>query len=181
MKQKFFADHYGAAEKLWEDVGSNNVKIYDVQDYQNVAQIPVHPLGLTAKWTHVAVATSGEEATGRDWMIVAPYRLDASKATNEKCYDIDPVLFVLESDTGSPHPSGAVAYHQTFADRTTPVTGFKDMTLEVAVNDLRSKVTTGLLPLPAAPPGVLEAMQHMVGKLRADFIGESARERQSHE
>src|SRR5947209_2413830 len=118
MKQKLFVDNNAAAGKLFEDVGANNVRIYQVDEYERVAQVPVHPPGLTEKWSHVIVATSGDPSSQLDWMVVAPYRVDASKATNEKSIDIDPVLFVLDCNSGSPHPSGAVAYHQSFADRT---------------------------------------------------------------
>ena len=171
MKSKFFADHSRAAEQLLKDVGLNNVKTYDVADYQRVAQVPVHPPELTDKWTHVSVATSGEPVTGCEWLVVVPYRLDSSKSTNEKCYDIDPVLFVFQSNSGNPHPSGAVAYHQDFPDRTTPVPGYKESAIDKAVSELRTTITANSLTLAEGPPEVLSALSHMVGKFRSDFIG----------
>jgi len=173
MKQKFFADHNAAAEKLYNDVGVNNVRIYEVAEYGRIAKIPVHPHALTEKWSQVVVATSGDSSEGRDWMVVAPYRVDWSKVTNEKCIDIDPVLFVFDSNSGSPHPSGSVAYHQDFSGRTTAVPGYETVDVDVAVSDLRTKVMTGLDPLPTAPPEVLASLQHMVNKFRSDFIGEN--------
>lgn len=173
MKQKFFADYNAAAEKLYQDVGVNNVKIYDVQEYERISQIPVHPTNLTEKWSQVIVVASGDASASRDWMVVAPYRVDASKMTNEKCIDIDPVLFVFDSNSGSPHPSGSVAYHQKFSGRTTAVPGYEKVDVDDAVSDLRTKVTTGLAPLPNAPPEVLSALHYMVNKFRADFIGEN--------
>jgi len=173
MKQKFFADHNAAAEKLYNDVGVNNVKIYDVQEYERISQIPVHPSSLTSKWSQVVVAASGDATSGRDWMVVAPYRVDETKKTHEKCIDIDPVLFVFDSNSGSPHPSGSVAYHQDFSGRTTAVPGYETVDVAVAVSDLRAKVMSGLDPLPAAPPEVLSSLQHMVTKFRSDFLGEN--------
>lgn len=172
MKQKLFADHNAAAEKLFEDVGANNVRIYQVDEYERIAQLLVHPPTLTEKWSQVVVAASGDLSSHRDWMVVAPYRVDASKKTSEKCIDIDPVLLVLDSNSGLPHPSGAVAYHQTFPDRTTTIPGYEKVDLEAAVADLRTKVTAGIEPLEAAPPQVLSALHHMVGKFRADFTDE---------
>jgi hypothetical protein len=169
MKEKFFADHRDAARKLFQDVGSNNVKVYDVSDYERLAQIPVHPQSVTQKFTHVTVAASGEAVTGRDWMIVAPYRLDESKSTKEKCYDIDPVLFVLDSTDNTPHPSGVVAYHQDFDRRTTPAPGYGSYPMQDAVSEIRSKVVSGLQPLEQAEPEVLNSLQHMVRKFRSDF------------
>ena len=171
MKQKFFADHNAAAEKLYEDVGVNNVKVYDVAEYGRIAQVPVHPSALSEKWSQVVVATSGDAPAGRDWMVVAPYRVDSSKGSNEKCIDIDPVLFVFDSNTGTPHPSGAVAYHQDYPGRTTSVPGYETVQVEDAVCGLRAKVTTGLEPLPDAPSEVLSSLQNMVKKFRTDFIG----------
>ena len=171
--QKLFTDHNAASEKLYQDVGANNVRIYEVDEYERIAQLSVHPPSLTEKWTQVVVAISGDPSCpSRDWMVVAPYRVDASKKTNEKCIDVDPVLFVLDSDSGSPHPSGAVAYHQKFTDRTTTVHGYEKVDVDDAVADLRRKVTAGLEPLESAPPQVLTALHHMVGKFRADFTGE---------
>ena len=104
--------------------------------------------------------------------MVAPYRVDVSNKTNEKYIDIDPMLFVLDRDSGFPHPSGAVGYHQKFADRTTSVPGYENVDFDVTVSDLRKKVSAGLVPLEAAPSQVLSALQHMVGKFRVDFMGE---------
>lgn len=177
MKYKFFADHNSAAEKLYHDVGANNIKVYTVAEYERIAQILVHPNVYTEKWSQVSVAISGEAPTGHDcptrhdWMVVAPYRVDELKKTGEKCIDIDPVLFFFDSNTGSPHPSGVVAYHQNFSGRTTPYPGYETANLDAAVADLRMKITTELEPLESAPTEVLSALHHMVGKFRTDFLG----------
>lgn len=172
MKLKLFGDHNAAAEKLFQDVGTNNVRIYQVDEYERIAQLPVHPPSLTKKWSQVVVAASGDLSSHRDWMVVAPYRADVSKKTSEKCIDLDPVLLVLDSDLGLPHPSGAVAYHQTFPDRTTNIPGFEKVDLKATVADLRTRVIAGIGPLETAPPQVLSALHHMVGKFRADFTDE---------
>lgn len=106
-------------------------------------------------------------------MVITPYRVDESKKTNEKFIDIDPVLFVFESKSGTPHPSGSVAYHQDFPGRTTSVPGYETMEVEDTVSDLRAKVTTGLEPLPNAPSEVLASLQHMVKKFCVDFTGDN--------
>jgi hypothetical protein len=107
---------------------------------------------------------------GKTWMVIAPYRLDESKATREKCYDIDPVLFVLDSSSLSQHPSGVVAYHQGYDGRTTPVSGYETYPMGKAVTDIRSKIILDQQPLPNAPPEVLNALQHMVRKFKSDFL-----------
>lgn len=44
---------------------------------------------LLNKCTHVEIAVSGDASNGRDWMLIVPYRVDATQG-NKKCYDIDP-------------------------------------------------------------------------------------------
>lgn len=171
MKQKFFPDHNAAAEKLFQDVGENNVRIYDVAEYERIANLSIHPPRLIEKWSQVIVATSGDLSSCHQWMVVAPYRADTSKATDKKYIDIDPLLFVLDNNSGSSHPSGVVAYHQTFTYRTKEISGYEDVNVKEAVDDLRSKVITGLAPLETAPPEVLSALHHMVEKFRVDFTG----------
>ncbi len=167
-KETWFEDKQQAAAKLWADVGCNNVKVYDIPDYQQKANIEVHPSSLLDKCTHVEVAVSGDAATGRDWMLVAPYRVDANKA-NQKCYDIDPTLLILDADTGTPHPSGVAAYHQNFADRTSPIAGFDQGTVPQTVQALRQTLTNGVRPLESGSPQVLNALQFMYQKYGLAF------------
>jgi len=170
MKEKWFKDFSQSAEKLFKDVGANNVKVYEVPDYQLAAQIPVHPSGLTEKWSQVVIATSGDASANRDWMVVAPYRVDHTADANRKCIDVDPVLFVFDRDATTPHPSGVVAYHQEFIGRTSMIEDSQPQNLDDAVAKLRTKVLSGINPLQTAPPQVLEALQHMVDKYGLKFV-----------
>lgn len=170
MGEKWFRDFSKSAEKLFQDVGTNNVRVYEVPDYQQATQIPVHPSGLTEKWSQVVVATSGDGSAGRDWMVVAPYRVDHTKDPIKKCIDVDPVLFVFDRDATAPHPSGVVAYHQEFHGRTSTIEDSQPQNLDDAVARLRTKVLSGVSPLQTAPPQVLEALQHMVDKYGLNFV-----------
>ena len=166
--ERWFEDKQQAAAKLWADIGSNNVKVYDIQDYQQKATAEVHPSKLLNKCTHVEVACSGDVSAGRDWMLIAPYRVDTDK-NNEKCYDIDPTLFVLDTDTGTPHKSGVAAYHQDFTYRTSAIQGFEQSTLPQTVQSLRESLTTGVHPLESGSPQVLNALQFMHQKYGESF------------
>ena len=106
------------------------------------------------------VAVSGDSAAARDWMLIAPYRVDADRA-NQKCYDIDPTLLVLDTDSGTPHESGVAAYHRDFVYRTTPIQGFNQGTIAESVKSLRQTLTTGIQPLENSSPQVLNALQFM--------------------
>lgn len=176
-KEKWFEDKQQAAAKLFADVGSNNVKVYDVQDYQQKVNIQVHPTPLLDKCSHVEVACSGDPTSGRDWMLIAPYRVDAAN-DNKKCYDVDPTLFVLDTDSGSPHPSGVAAYHQGFGDRTSAIDGYDTGSLPQTVQSLRSSLTTGVQPLESGSPPTLNALSFMYQKYKSDF-GDTTSESQS--
>lgn len=171
-KERWFEDKQQAAAKLWADVGSNNVKVYDIHDYQQKASIEVHPSALLNKCTHVEVAVSGDCSTGRDWMLIAPYRVDADQH-NQKCYDVDPTLLVLDTDTGSPHPSGVAAYHQDFSLRTSQIQGFDQGTIPQTVQSLRQTLTTGVQPLESGSPQALNALSFMYEKYGNEFGGDS--------
>jgi hypothetical protein len=167
-KDKWFREKQQAASKLWADIGSNNVKVYDVQEYHQKASIEVHPPALLAKCTHVEVAVSGDASTGKDWMLIAPYRVDANK-NNEKCYDIDPTLLVLDSDTGAAHESGVAAYHQDFAHRTSTIQGFEQGSISQTVQSLRRALTTAVQPLESGSPQVSNALRFMYEKYGPSF------------
>jgi hypothetical protein len=171
-KERWFEDKHDAASKLWADVGSNNVRVYDIHDYQQRASLEVHPSTLLDKCTHIEVAVSGDDSTGRDWMLIAPYRVDADKS-NQKCYDVDPTLLVLDTDSGTPHPSGVAAYHQDFFQRTSPIQGFDQGTVPQTVHALRQALTTGVQPLESGSPQALNALSFMYEKYGKDFGGNS--------
>ena len=168
IKEKWFDDKQQAAAKLWADVGSNNVKVYDIQDYEQKVSVEVEPSSLLANCSHVEVAVSGDDSTGKDWMLIAPYRVDKNK-DNEKCYDIDPTLLVLDSDTGSPHVSGVAAYHQDFDHRTSPIEGMDQGTISQTVQTLRQSLQPSDQPLESGSPQVLSALQFMHEKFGPSF------------
>ncbi len=49
IDHKWFEDKLQAFSHLHQDVGTNNVKVYDVPDYMSKLQIPVHPKPLLDK------------------------------------------------------------------------------------------------------------------------------------
>jgi hypothetical protein len=166
-KDKWFEDKQHAFAKLYADVGQNNVKVYDIPDYTSKVQIPVHPKALLSKCTHVDVAISGDAATGEDWMIIAPYRVDED--SGQKVYDLDPILTVLDCDTGTASQSGVVAFHQDFTGRTSKIQGYERGTMDYTVSDLRQNLTTGQLPLESGSQPLLNGLAHMHNKYRDDF------------
>ena len=162
-KEKWFEDKHDAAVKFFADVGTNNVKVYDIRDYQLKANVEVHPTELLNRCTHVEVACSGDASSGHDWMLIAPYRVDVDK-NNKKVYDVDPTLLVLDTDTGNPHPSGVAAYHQSFDERTSDIEGFDQGSSPQTVQSLRSSLTTDVQPLASGSEPTLNALSFMYQK-----------------
>jgi hypothetical protein len=76
---------------------------------------------------------------------------------------------VLDTDTGKPHESGVAAYHQSFSQRTTEITGFDQGTIAQAVQSLRQSLTTGVQPLQSGSQQVLNALQFMHQKYGTSF------------
>jgi hypothetical protein len=164
--RSFFADKQKAAIRLFQDVGRNSVKCFDVPNYQGLVNVPVHPPGLADKWTHLYVACSGDESSRCDWLAVVPYRVDTSGTAGHKVCDLDPVLLVLDSDTGTPHDSGVVAYHRDFPGRTTALPGYETLSKEQTVSTVRSNLTSNMHALGNAPREVLNALHYMVNQYR---------------
>ena len=172
-KNKWFEDKQGAFAQLHKDVGANNVKVYSVSDYASMPQLPVLPPALLDKCSHVEVAVSGEVPSGRDWMVIAPHRVDEDSGC--KVHDVDPILAVLESDTGVPSPSGVVALHQGFPGRTTDIDGIDCGNLDQTVGELRRTLETGVAPLENGSQATLNALAHMYTKFNDQFgTGDSA-------
>lgn len=166
-KEQWFEDKKESFAKLYSDVGQNKVKVYDIHDYSSKSQIEVHPKSFLGKCTHVEIAVSGEVPSGRDWMLIVPYRVDGD--SGKKVYDADPVLTVLDSDSGMPSSSGVVARHRNFPERTTELLGYEHGTIEDTVKDLRQKLTTGVEPLASGSQTLLNALSYMHNKYKDQF------------
>ena len=143
-------DHQTAAENFYRDVGTNNIKTYDVVTFHAQATLKNCPFALTNKWAGVTVAVSGSRDENTDWMLFLPYRVDVSGSKSqpyqEKVYDRDPIIIALDSDTGKPREVALLAQHQSFQDRTTHVPGFVSMSYAETVTTLRSQLVTGSAP-----------------------------------
>ena len=163
MKLKFVTGHQEAVSNLYTDVGSNSVVCYDVPNFSTSSLASFSPPEYLAKCVSVSVAVSGDASHGREWMVICPFRVDQTGAHGDKVYDIDPFVATLDPDSGTPSLTGIVAYHQSFGGRTEGISGYQHLTKEATVSALRQQLVTGAAPVSAAPPSVLNALQHMAG------------------
>jgi len=149
------ANYKPAIEKLHEDVGSNNFRIYETDQFPT----GVIPNTLMNKCSQVAVACSSSPEDGRDWLIIFPYRVDSQGA--KKVYDYDPYVTVVDCSSVSPAESGCFRYHGTWDGRTSPIEGYEQCSVEMAVSDLREQIQTTSVPLNEAPAEILSALPVM--------------------
>jgi hypothetical protein len=170
IKKKWFADKQAAFVKLREDVGQNNVRIYDVGEYAENYSLQVHPASILSKFSHMEVAISGDPSSGNDWMLIAGYRVGSDGKT--KVYDVDPILTVLDSDSGTSHPSGVIAYHRNYSGRTTEIEGFDGYSDHDTVCALRKNLNVGVIPLASGSPTTLGALSYMHGLYMGDFVND---------
>jgi len=75
MPFKIITDHQLAAERFIEDVGSNNVRYFDIPEFTSDVIPSVYPASYLAKCTSVTIAVSGSVGEGVDWMVVCRIEL----------------------------------------------------------------------------------------------------------
>lgn len=165
--EKWFEDKSGAFNQLYQDVGNNNIKVYTVEDYKSKVSIPVHPPAVLDKFTHLEIATSGNVPSGPTWLSISSFRVDES--SGKKVYDNDPILTIVDSNTGSSHASGVINFHQDFDERTSNITGYETFTIEQTVSDLRNDIVSHAIPLESGSPTTLNALSHMYQKHKLAF------------
>ena len=113
-------------EQLHEDNKDNTVRFYKVgldklpADFISPSLIHADVYG---KSEFVAVGVSACQTDGRQYMYLAPGRIDLENG--ELVTDLDPILMVYDLKSGTAEPSGVTCFHGKFEGRTEPVsTGF---------------------------------------------------------
>ena len=147
-----------AVAQLRVDVDQGAIKFYT---------LPEAPTGIfhpdySAKCYSFAAAVSGNGAL--DYLVVLALRPDWAPTGDGKVIDIDTAAFCFKTDDLKVAPSGAALFHQNFAGRTNPITGYEGYTLESTVNDLHSKLIPGSKPISAIPCHYINAISHSITK-----------------
>jgi hypothetical protein len=147
-----------AVEQLRVDVDQGAIKFYTLPE----APIGIFDSKYSEKCYAFAAAVSGSGAL--DYLVVLALRPDWAKIGDGKVIDIDTAAFCFKTNDLKAAPSGAALFHQNFAGRTIPITGYEGYTLESTVNDLHSKLIPGSDPLSAAPAHYINAISHSIAK-----------------
>ncbi len=113
--------HEEASKKLAKDVQRNNVKFYDIESFKNKYSFINYPEEYLEKCANVTVAISG--SYDANWMLVAPYRVDIVKGTDQKVYDLDPMIINLDSNNDIVFPTAYIRYHGDFGNRGVDING----------------------------------------------------------
>lgn len=158
MSEKFtyLTGSLSAIEHLRIDAESGHMKYYDLPSFP----AGIIPTGYYDKCSSVGVAITGSGNV--DYLVILPQRPDYAKSGDAKDIDTDPVIFCFKPDSTKAFPTGVALYHQDFAGRTIPVSGYESFTLEETVNDLHSKLIPGYAPLSASPAPYRNAIVHGV-------------------
>lgn len=167
MPFKIISDHQAAADRFLQDVGSNNVRYFDIPSFTSDVIPSVYPASYLEKCTSVTVAISGSVTEGVDWMVFCPNRVDSDRRRGGLVHDIDPLILTLDSHQ-QPSPIGVIGYHLSFPGRTTPIAGYALSDYATSVSLIRSSIITGLDPLTQIPRPVDEALQHMANHFRTN-------------
>ena len=153
-------------KQLHEDFSDNKVKLYKVGwdkiPSSFIGPTLIHP-NVLKKSKFVAVGLSACPADGRQYMYLAPGRID--EANGEIVTDLDPIVMVYDLKLGTPAPSGVTCFHSNFEDRT------ESVGLEVRISDFREDIQREgeEVSFEKAPKRFTEAMNYSAKRYRNTF------------
>lgn len=164
IKEKDIKINPQVIDQIKKDLDSDGVRIYEFNKVPAifVDNNLIHP-AIIEKCSCITAATSACYDDGRNYMILAASRVD--KSNGEIVTDIDPIVMVADLETGSPAPSGCIRFHGHFKGRTESENLNID-TIDIAVLDLRKKITGSKQSFQGAPPRITEAMHYMANVYR---------------
>jgi hypothetical protein len=174
MKTKFVKGFESAMKKLSDDVGRNQIRFYTTNDFPG--GFPGLPPDLLRKCTSVRVAISACSAERRDYMLIAPNRLDRADKGSGYCHDMDPFIAYFDSESGKPCRTDIFCYHGRFRGRSEPVKDLLEHSndLEETVATLKEKVISSSQPIDEVDDRIKEAMHFMADVFRSEIDGEES-------
>jgi hypothetical protein len=174
MKTKFVQNFESAMKKLLDDIGRNQIRFYRTNEFPG--GFPRLPPGLLKKCTSVTVAISACSADQRDYMLIAPNRVDWADKGKGYCYDMDPFIGYFDSDSGEPCRTGVFCYHGKFPGRSEPVEESLEHcdNLEGAVTTLKEKVMSSSQCIDQVDHRIKEAMNFMANVFRSEIDWEES-------
>lgn len=156
-----------AAKRMYEDIGTGNIRTYTTASFSITQLTDVHPNQLLEKCVEVRVAVSGDAGSDRVWMGVMPIRVDhVSGGGGELEMQGDMTLLVFYGDCTTPAASGIVAYHQGFAGQNVPFGECRNLTPQEATEVLRLDTVERKQVIQQAGPQFLSTFKCMVDKYR---------------
>ncbi len=174
MKTKFVQSFESAMKKLLDDIGRNQIRFYRTNDFPG--GFPGLPPGLLNKCTGVTVAVSACSADQRDYMLIAPNRVDWASKGKGYSYDMDPFIGYFDSNSGEPCRTGIFLYHGKFPGRSEPVKESLEHcnNLDEAVTTLKEKVMSSVQCIDQVDHRIKEAMNFMADIFRSEIDGEES-------
>jgi hypothetical protein len=166
---KPITDHEKAAQRFLSDLDGNGIITYNISDFAADIVPSVYPTSYLSKCTHATVALSGCAPDQHDYMVICPYRVDRDRGNQQMVYDIDPTIITLDSISLEPSPVAVIGYHQSFLNRTSPITGFAYTDIYTTVNALKQTIYTTGQALSCIPQPVENGLHHMADYFRKHY------------
>lgn len=164
-KLKIIKNHSEAIKKLYSEVTEGKSKIFKIKDFPSGI---IHNDVLNKSFC-CTVAVSGTPAEDKDYILIVPHRID-SNGKDGFVVDLDPFITVLDSNTGTPAPSGCFYYHGKFDGRTIKFeTEMEYSDSQDTVKTLRETIETSVHNIEDASPEIINAMHYMAQKYKSEL------------
>jgi len=136
-------------EQLRHDLETDGVQIYSIKEIPPflVDKNLLHP-DVVARSTGAVAALSGCKGNGRDYLFISTMRGDLSG--NSVVTDLDPIVFVYDTNKGGPDPSGVALFHSEFGGRTEYSCELQD-SLSATVAEIQQNLSGCKLAFAEAP------------------------------
>jgi hypothetical protein len=158
-KEKIIEIAPGVINQIQKDLDYDGVHFYEIEDIPEIfINKNLINMAILDKCSCITVATSACEEDGRNYMFIAPVRVDSQDI--HIVTDIDPIIMVADLTSGTPAPSGCVRFHRDFEGRTEIERIIIDP-IDTPVSALRKSVKTSKKIFRYAPKRFTNAMHYM--------------------
>jgi hypothetical protein len=163
-KEKIIEVPPGVIKQIQTDLDNGEVYFYKVEDIPEIfINKNLINQAIIDKISCLTVAISACEHDGRNYMFLAPCRVDSKNGSIVT--DLDPIVMVADLESGTPEPSGCVRFHGDFNGRT-EIENITIVTIDTPVSNLRKYIETFKKRFKDVPPRFANAMHYMANVYR---------------
>ncbi|MCK4654312.1 MAG: hypothetical protein KAU01_07700 [Candidatus Cloacimonetes bacterium] len=131
--QKIFNSHKTTIDKLYNDIGNDNVKCFTTSSFNTEYLLENYSTDFIEKCGKFYVVTSG--SADRNWLFIIPDRLD-DVGGGSGSIDRDPFITFINNDNKECDDLALIARHQEFYGRVTTISGSISSSYDDLMSDL---------------------------------------------